>query len=90
MADRQRSQELYKEATVRLSAAKTRLQTIEAAANRSLSQKETDLMLRRLAASQEYFPLALEIASLEQESLLEIGQREVSQPSSAPDESRKR
>ncbi len=89
MADRQRSQELYKEATVRLSAAKTRLQTIEAAANRSLSQKETDLMLRRLAASQEYFPLALEIASLEQESLLEIGQREVSQPSSAPDESRK-
>lgn len=73
IADRQRSEELRQEATVRLSEARARLQTIEAAANRSLSQKETDLMLRRLAASQEHSPLALEMASLEQEALREMG-----------------
>jgi hypothetical protein len=74
IADRQRSNELRQEATVRLSEARARLQTIEAAANRRLSQKETDLMLRRLAASQEHFPLALEMASFEQEALREMGQ----------------
>jgi hypothetical protein len=31
-------------------------------------------MLRRLAASQEHFPLALEMASFEQEALREMGQ----------------
>ena len=77
IADHQRSQELHKEATVRLAEAKARLQTIEAAANRSLSQKETDSMLRRLAASQEHFPLALEMAGLEQEALLEMGQTQL-------------
>lgn len=84
IADRQLSEKLRKEATVRLSEAKARLQTIEAAANRRLSQKETDLMLRRLAASQEYFPLALEIASLEQEALSELDQ-----PQPVPGESGK-
>jgi hypothetical protein len=74
MADRQLSEKLRKEATVRLSEARARLQTIEAAANRRLSQKETDLMLRRLAASQEHFPLALEMANLEQEALSELDQ----------------
>jgi hypothetical protein len=74
IADRQRSDELRKEATVRLAEAKARLQTIEAAANRKLSQTQTDAMLNRLAASQEHFPLALEIASLEQQALLEMGQ----------------
>lgn len=74
IADRQLSEKLRREATVRLSEAKARLQTIEAAANRRLSQKETDLMLRRLAASQEHFPLALEMASLEQEALSELDQ----------------
>ncbi|HAF16165.1 MAG TPA: hypothetical protein DCK99_21210 [Blastocatellia bacterium] len=74
MADRRSSEGLRKEATVHLSEAKARLQTIEAAANRTLSHTETDSMLRRLAASQEQFPLALEIASLEQEALLELGQ----------------
>lgn len=74
IADRQRSEELRREATVRLAEAKARLQTIEAAANRRLSQTETDSMLRRLAASQEHFPLALEMASLEQQALLEMGQ----------------
>jgi len=73
LADRRRSEQLRQEANVRLAEAKARLQTIEAAANRSLSQQETDSMLRRLAASQEQFPLALEMASLEREALREIG-----------------
>ena len=47
-------------------------QAIEAAANRRLSQIETDLMLQRLAASQEHFPLALEMASLEEAALREL------------------
>ncbi|HEV7747031.1 MAG TPA: hypothetical protein VGO56_18695 [Pyrinomonadaceae bacterium] len=72
ISDRQRSVELRKEATARLSETKARLQTIEAAANRSLSQTETDVMLRRLAASQEHFPLALEMASLEEAALREL------------------
>jgi hypothetical protein len=71
-SDRQRSEALRKEATKRLSEAKARLQTIEAAANRRLSQTETDTMLRRLAASQDHFPLALEMASLEEEALREL------------------
>jgi len=77
LSDRQRSDDLRKEATVRLSETKARLQTIEAAANRSLSQTETDVMLRRLAASQEHFPLALEIANLEEAELREIDHRPV-------------
>ncbi len=68
-ADRQRFDLIRSEATVRLSEAKARLQTIEAAANRSLSESETELMLRRLAAAQEQFPLALEMLSLEQETV---------------------
>lgn len=74
LADRRRSEELRKEAQTRLAEVKARLQTIEAAANRSLSQNETDLMLRRLAASQEQSPLALEMASMEREALLELAQ----------------
>jgi hypothetical protein len=84
LSDRRRSEELRKEAQMRLAEAKARLQTIEAAANRSLSQNETDLMLRRLAAAQEHFPLALEMASLEREALREIGQ-----PQPTPAESQK-
>jgi hypothetical protein len=72
MADRDRVVNLRGEAAVRLSEAKARLQTIEAAANRSLSQSETELMLRRLAASQEQLPLALEIASLEQQAMRDL------------------
>jgi len=75
LSDRQRSEELRKEATVRLSETKARLQTIEAAANRSLSQTETDLMLRRLTASQDHFPLALEMANLEEAARREFDAR---------------
>jgi hypothetical protein len=77
LADRRRSEDLRKEAQVRLAESKARLQTIEAAANRSLSQNETDLMLRRLAAAQEQFPLALEMASLEREALREANQPQI-------------
>jgi hypothetical protein len=77
LSDRQRSDELRKEATIRLSETKARLQTIEAAANRSLSQTETDVMLRRLKASQEHFPLALEMASLEEAALREVDSRAI-------------
>lgn len=70
-SDRQRFDLIRNEATIRLSEAKARLQTIEAAANRSLSQSETELMLRRLTAAQQQFPLALEMLNLEQETLRE-------------------
>jgi hypothetical protein len=75
-SDRQRFQELKDEATLRLSQAKARLQTIEAAANRKLSQSEIDLMLRRLEASQQHSPLALEMANLEEEAMREINMTE--------------
>ncbi len=68
-SDRQRFDLIRSEASVRLSEAKARLQTIEAAANRSLSESETELMLRRLTAAQEQFPLALEMLNLEQKTL---------------------
>ena len=71
-ADRQRFELIRSEATLRLSEAKARLQTIEAAANRSLSENETELMLRRLAAAQQQFPLALEMLSLEHETIREV------------------
>lgn len=80
LSDRQRIDSLRHEATVRLAEAKARLQTIEAAANRTLSQTETDLMLRRLAASQEQFPIALEMAHLEQEALREVEQHQPKKP----------
>jgi nitrogen fixation/metabolism regulation signal transduction histidine kinase len=75
LTDRKRSEELRQEATVRLSETKARLQTIESAANRKLSETETDLMLRRLTASQEFFPLALQMAGLEEEALREMEPR---------------
>ena len=70
--DRQRLENLQTEATTRLAEAKARLQTIEAAASRSLSQSETDLMLRRLSAAQSYLPLTIEMAELERQVAKEI------------------
>lgn len=86
VADRQRFEDLRREATIRVSQARARLQTIEAAANRSLSKTETDSMLRRLTASQEQFPLALEIASLEDEALRAVEKVQGKLPQK-PDES---
>lgn len=76
LSDRQRVDEVRREASIRLSEAKAQLQAIEAAANRGLSQNETDSMLRRLAASQELPPLALEMAYLEREALRELNHAE--------------
>jgi hypothetical protein len=70
-ADHKRFVQLKSEATGRLAEAKARLQTIEAATSRRLNEIETDLMLRRLSASQEQLPLVLEMAKLEQEALAE-------------------
>jgi hypothetical protein len=74
LLDRQTFEDLRQEATMRLSEAKARLQIIEATANRSLTKSETDLMLQRLISSQQQFPLALEMASFEQEAQREIDQ----------------
>ncbi|HEU4477444.1 MAG TPA: hypothetical protein VFR80_02935 [Pyrinomonadaceae bacterium] len=70
--DRQRLENLRTEATTRLAEAKARLQMIEAAASRSLSQSETDLMLSRLSAAQSYLPLTIEMAELERQATKEI------------------
>lgn len=69
--DHQQLESLRNEATTRLAEAKARLQMIEATASRTLNQRETDLMLQRLQASQNQFPLALEMVRLEQQMLRE-------------------
>jgi hypothetical protein len=81
LEDRQRAELLRDEAKVRLAAAKARLQTIEAAARRDLSQSETDLMLKRLSASQDQLPLALEIARLERDPDSNVPSGDLSQAS---------
>jgi hypothetical protein len=69
--DRERYANLKSEANARLSEARVRLQTIEAAATRSLNETETEQMLRRLTAAQEQLPLVMEMAKLEQDALRE-------------------
>jgi len=69
--DHQRLKNVHVQATEHLNNAKTRLQVIEATANRKLSQGETDAMLQRLGSAQEQLPLVLEIAQLEQQILRE-------------------
>ena len=70
-ADHQQLERLRNEATARLAEARARLQTIESAASRSMNRRETDLMLQRLTESQSHFPLAIEMARLEQQMLKE-------------------
>jgi len=69
--DRERLDQVRQQATEHLAQAKTRLQVIEATANRKLSQGETDLMMQRLGAAQDHLPLVLEMAQLEQQALTE-------------------
>lgn len=69
--DHERLKNVYSQATEHLNQAKTRLQVIEATANRKLSQGETDQMMRRLGSAQDQLPLVLEIAQLEQQILRE-------------------
>jgi hypothetical protein len=69
--DQQQLQSLKTEAKARLAEARARLQTIEAAASRSLNQAETQAMLRRLSATQEHLPLVIEMDQLERKTLQE-------------------
>lgn len=70
-SDQQQLQSLKTEANARLAEARARLQTIEAAASRSLNQAETHAMLRRLSATQDHLPLVIEMDQLERKSLRE-------------------
>jgi len=70
-SDRGQLEGLKTEAKSRLAEARARLQTIEAAASRSLSQAESQAMLRRLSATQEHLPLVIEMHRLEQKTLQE-------------------
>jgi hypothetical protein len=70
--DRNRLIEIKREAKKRLIETETRLQTIEATANRSLTQNEMSIALKRLEASQNQLPYALEAAKIEQQTLEEI------------------
>lgn len=70
-ADHERLKNLREQAQEHLSQAKTRLQIVEATANRKMSQGETDLMMQRLGSAQDQLPLVLEIAQLEQQLLRE-------------------
>jgi len=74
-ADRLQLESLQNESKARLAEAKARLQMIEAAASRSLSQTETDLMLSRLTAAQSQLPLTIEMAKLERQAANEINLR---------------
>jgi hypothetical protein len=71
-ADRLQLESLKSESTARLAEAKARLQIIEAAASRSLSQNETNLMLSRLSVAQSQLPLAIEMAKLERQVANEL------------------
>ena len=71
-ADRLQLESLKSESTARLAEAKARLQIIEAAASRSLSQAETNLMLSRLSVAQSQLPLAIEMAKLERQAANEV------------------
>ncbi len=70
-SDQLQLQKLKGEANGRLLETKARLQTIEAAASRSLNVTETSSMLRRLTATQEHLPLVIEMDRLERETLHE-------------------
>ena len=70
-ADHERLKNVRQQANEHLAKAKTRLQMIEATANRKLTQGETDMMMQRLGTAQDQLPLVLEIAKLEQDALLE-------------------
>lgn len=66
--DREKAGTIRREAKTREAQAKARLQSIDAAARRELTEAETSLMLARLHASQDQLPLGLEIARLQQEA----------------------
>jgi hypothetical protein len=71
--DREKADTIRNETKMREVQAKVRLQTIDAAARREITEAETSVMLRRLHASQDQILLGLEIARLEQEARNEAG-----------------
>ena len=70
-SDQQQLQGIKTEANARLAEARGRLQMIEAVAGRNLNLAETQAMLRRLSATQEHLPLAIEMDQLERKTLRE-------------------
>lgn len=82
-SDQQQLQGLKSDANERLTEARARLQTIEAAASRSLNHAETHAMLRRLSATQEHLPLVIEMDQLERRTLREA-ESELDQRESSP------
>ena len=76
--DQARLETVKREGSIRLDEAQTRLQMIEAAANRGASWSETSYMLQRLDEGQRNVPLGLE-STREHQRLLEDAERELSQ-----------
>jgi hypothetical protein len=70
-SDRKDLERIGQNAGDHLIRAKSRLQMIEATVSRNLDQAETDLMMRRLNATQDQLPLVLEMAQLEKQALKE-------------------
>jgi len=69
--DRDRLDQVRRQASEHLAKAKTRLQVIEATASRKLSHGETDQMMQRLGRATDQLPLVLELEQLEQQALRE-------------------
>jgi len=69
--DRDRLDQMRRQASEHLAKAKTRLQVIEATASRKLSHGETDQMMQRLGRATDQLPLVLELEQLEQQALRE-------------------
>ena len=84
--DRDRLDQMRRQASEHLAKAKTRLQVIEATASRKLSHGETDQMMQRLGRATDQLPLVLELEQLEQQALREASADEGlrSLPSESP------
>jgi hypothetical protein len=79
-ADHEKLEHLRQTANDHLVKAKTRLQVIEATAQRRLTEGETNMMMQRLGSSQDQLPLVLEIAQLEQQALREATDESLTTP----------
>lgn len=72
--DRTRLRDIEQQATERRAEAEARLQQIEATARRGQTLAQTDIALKRLNATRDQLPLALEAAKIEREIRDEIDQ----------------
>jgi hypothetical protein len=73
-ADRTRLRDIEQQATERRAESEARLQQIEATARRGQTSAQTDIALKRLNATRDQLPLALEAAKIEREIRDEIDQ----------------